>query len=225
MQRLKASSRSMSDSDVKTALRRLRPEKYGESLWVAPSEEVAVSAPAPVDIEQRKRLVKEVCELAGVDSSDADATEQLLLKATGVKTVDLANQILSGIASLPSTTELPGGPGRLLATAAMLLEFKPQTITESLLASQMIGVHHGMLIALRKAFLEDQHPDIADAYIRRAASLGRLFIQQTEALRQLQGNSTTSQKVTVEHVHVHDGGQAIVGAVERAAGLGEGGKK
>ena len=40
----------------------------------------------------------------------------------------------------------------------------------------------------------------------------RLFTEQLAALAKLKGR-TSQQKVTVEHVHVHDGGQAIVGAV------------
>jgi hypothetical protein len=40
----------------------------------------------------------------------------------------------------------------------------------------------------------------------------RLHLEQIEAMQKLKGK-TGQQKVTVEHVHVHDGGQAIVGAV------------
>jgi hypothetical protein len=39
-----------------------------------------------------------------------------------------------------------------------------------------------------------------------------LFLQQLEALQKLKGRAT-QQKVTVEHVHIHEGGKAIVGAV------------
>jgi hypothetical protein len=37
-------------------------------------------------------------------------------------------------------------------------------------------------------------------------------LEQIEAIQRLKGK-TGQQKVTVEHVHVHDGGQAIVGAM------------
>ena len=40
----------------------------------------------------------------------------------------------------------------------------------------------------------------------------RLFNEQLEAMSKLKGKAG-QQKVTVEHVHVHGGGQAIVGAV------------
>ena len=41
----------------------------------------------------------------------------------------------------------------------------------------------------------------------------RLFNEQLEAMAKLKGTSG-QQRVTVEHVHVHGGGQAIVGTVE-----------
>jgi hypothetical protein len=42
-----------------------------------------------------------------------------------------------------------------------------------------------------------------------------LYAQQMAALDKHRGRG--QQKVTVEHVHVHSGGQAIVGNVERGA--------
>src|SRR5262249_3645802 len=47
-------------------------------------------------------------------------------------------------------------------------------------------------------------------------SLIRTFAAQTEALQRYRGKG--QQKVTVEHVHVHTGGQAIVGAVSQSGG-------
>jgi hypothetical protein len=41
----------------------------------------------------------------------------------------------------------------------------------------------------------------------------RTYTAQMEALSRYRGK-TSEQKVTVEHVHVHQGGQAIVGHVE-----------
>lgn len=40
----------------------------------------------------------------------------------------------------------------------------------------------------------------------------RLFLEQVEAIQKLKGKAA-QQKVTVEHVHLHQGGQAILGAV------------
>lgn len=49
-------------------------------------------------------------------------------------------------------------------------------------------------------------------YTNTAIKLANTFSQQANLLHKLQGNS--NQKMTVERVHVHDGGQAIVGNVQ-----------
>jgi hypothetical protein len=46
-----------------------------------------------------------------------------------------------------------------------------------------------------------------------------VFREQLQALQRYRGKG--QQKVTVEHVHVHAGGQAIVGNVEAPQGRGE----
>ena len=52
-----------------------------------------------------------------------------------------------------------------------------------------------------------------------AAKLLRVFREQLQALQRYRGKG--QQKVTVEHVHVHAGGQAIGGCVEAPRGRGE----
>ena len=49
-----------------------------------------------------------------------------------------------------------------------------------------------------------------------AVKLLRTFTAQTEALQRYRGKG--QQKLTVEHVHVHTGGQAIVGSVSQSGG-------
>ena len=49
-----------------------------------------------------------------------------------------------------------------------------------------------------------------------AVKLLRTFAAQTEALQRYRGKG--QQKVTVEHVHVHTGGQAIVGSLSQTGG-------
>ena len=61
------------------------------------------------------------------------------------------------------------------------------------------------------------HRDRAE---RAFNKLARTFTTQVEALKRHRTGG--QQKVTVEHVHVHEGGQAIVGHVEHSA---EGGTK
>ena len=95
----------------------------------------------------------------------------------------------------------------------MLAELGPSGGLETTLAIQMMGVHKAAMMFLRNATAEGQTPEGCDANVRRVTALSRLFIQQIEAMQSLKGK-TGQQKVVVEHVHVHKGGQAIVGAVD-----------
>jgi hypothetical protein len=52
--------------------------------------------------------------------------------------------------------------------------------------------------------------------LSQANKLGRTFSVLLDALNRHRGKG--QQKVTVEHVHVHEGGQAIVGNVEAPGG-------
>jgi len=61
-------------------------------------------------------------------------------------------------------------------------------------------------------------------HVNWAARFMKLFVEQTEAMAKLKGTAR-QQKVTVEHVTVNSGGQAVVGHVETGKSTqGEGGK-
>ncbi len=70
---------------------------------------------------------------------------------------------------------------------------------------------------LQRSTLKDQTFDGTDANVNRATRLLRLFNAQLETMQKLKGTAG-QQKMTVEHVHVHSGGQAIVGQVDAGKG-------
>jgi hypothetical protein len=59
-------------------------------------------------------------------------------------------------------------------------------------------------------------PHQAEAAEKSLNKLARTFTTQMEALNRYRGKG--QQKMTVEHVHVHEGGQAIVGNVTKGGG-------
>ena len=77
---------------------------------------------------------------------------------------------------------------------------------------QMIAANHAALLFLRRATADGQTVEGADGNVLRATRLMRLFIEQLAAMAKLKGKAS-QQKVVVEHVHVHSGGQAVVGTV------------
>ncbi len=59
--------------------------------------------------------------------------------------------------------------------------------------------------------------------LAQANKLSRTYTMLVEALNRHRGKG--QQKVTVEHVHVHQGGQAIVGSVEAGGGVSHGNQR
>jgi hypothetical protein len=104
--------------------------------------------------------------------------------------------------------------GNINFAAAELHAIGPRDGLETLLAVQMAGVHNIAMEFLRRAALKEQTSDGLDLNVSRATRLLRIFALQMEALKKYRSNG--EQKVQVEHVHVHRGGQAIVGVNHRS---------
>ena len=101
---------------------------------------------------------------------------------------------------------------------AALHSIGPRDGLEALLAVQMVGVHNIAMEFLKRAALKEQTDHGLDINVNRATRLLRTFSMQVEALKT--HRSKGQQRVQVEHVHVHQGGQAIVGAVSHSATRG-----
>jgi hypothetical protein len=104
----------------------------------------------------------------------------------------------------------------------MLAEHAPRNITEASLAAQMTATSEAALMFLNHPTLPRQTTEGIDLNVARATRLMRLHLEQIEAMQKLKGKA--GQQKTVEHVHVHEGGQAIVGPVSTIKGEGDGGQ-
>lgn len=82
---------------------------------------------------------------------------------------------------------------------------------QSMLAAQMLSIHHlqqkSMIYANAAEGIKLQQ-----YYTNTAIKLSNCFVQQANALAKLQGLG--GQKIIVERVDVHQGGQAIVGNIQ-----------
>jgi len=106
---------------------------------------------------------------------------------------------------------------------ALLNELKPKDAHEGILTSQMIATHNQAMECLRRANLKEQTAYGRELNLRFGDRFLRTYTAQMEALTKYRRGG--QQKVTVEHVHVHEGGQAIVGTVSHQGGEGDGKKK
>jgi len=99
---------------------------------------------------------------------------------------------------------------------AMLHGIRPRDEVEGMLAVQMVGVHNLAMEFVRRAMLKGQTFDGVNMAVARADKLMRTFTMQLDALNRHRGKG--QQKITVKHVHVNEGGQAIVGNVAQTGG-------
>jgi hypothetical protein len=94
---------------------------------------------------------------------------------------------------------------------AIIREIAPRDGVERMLAVQMATTHIAMIRQGGRIANADQLPQF-EAHERAYNKLARTYAHQVEALRKYRNGG--KQTVTVQHVNVADGGQAIVGNVE-----------
>ncbi|TXN07000.1 hypothetical protein FV222_03590 [Methylobacterium sp. WL103] len=104
------------------------------------------------------------------------------------------------------------------AALAVVDGIRPENETEAMLAVQMYGTHETAMQLLVKA-KSAQNPHVVQEAGNLAIKLMRTYTAQIEALSKLRRGG--EQKVRVEHVHVYEGGQAVVGDVTVNSGSGQ----
>ncbi len=92
---------------------------------------------------------------------------------------------------------------------------EPRDELEALLAVQMGAIHQATMMMARRLNHVETIPQ-QDAAERALNKLARTYAMQMETLKRYRTGG--QQKVTVEHVTVNAGGQAIVGAVAHGGG-------
>ena len=137
--------------------------------------------------------------------------------------VFLLNQVVQTFRGFVSSKGFDYSKMAELANNAMaiLQGISPQDEIEGMLAVQMIAVHNMAMETMKRAMITGQTFAGTEANVNQATKMLRTFTAQMEALKRYRTGG--QQKVTVEHVHVNEGGQAIVGVVNR--GEGECGKR
>ena len=105
---------------------------------------------------------------------------------------------------------------QLSATVVALAGIRPQDEVEGMMAAQLIATHNAAMECYRRAMIGEQTFEGRRENLNQANKLSRTYATLIEALSRHRGKG--QQKVTVEHVHVHSGGQAVVGVVEAPGG-------
>ena len=178
------------------------------------------NSPAPVASQHRLPPVRVKVwradgKLAKVHPPDGEAKHwwRRLNKALGTTSSDFVNVSLFQIQAAARSPL--GGISELSMNAALAMveAAAPKDEIEAALAVQMACTHTAAMAILAKL-------DVAFATERRVAAFGsaaarllRAYAMQVEVLRRLRNGG--QQFVRVEHVHVNDGGQAVIGNVKK----------
>ena len=166
-------------------------------------EELAVQAPR-LKVSKRGNV-----HSVGTDHPNDTIGRVLLMEALG--TTDW--NFLDGFLEQLLNTSSQGGEASEEKVNFMLSVIKgvqPRDEIESMLAAQMAAVHMSMMTFARRLAHVDNIPQ-QDSAERAFNKLARTFASQMEALKRYRTGG--EQKVTVQHVTVGEGGQAIVGNV------------
>ena len=127
----------------------------------------------------------------------------LLMDALATADEDFLNGIVDQIASASAHgQDIERGLNFMLS---VIKGIEPRDQLEAMLAAQMAAVHVATMTFAR---------DLAAVNISAFNKLTRTFAMQMEALKRYR--SGAEQKVTLQHVSVAEGGQAIVGNVTQA---------
>ena len=144
----------------------------------------------------------------------AKATD-MIMNAVGADDLEFYRGFLDDLARL-ATVEGELNEERLNFLASAVKGIEPRDQVEAMLAAQMAAVHSATLQAARRLHTAESLP-VHDSMEKTLNKLARTFTSQLEALRKYRSGG--EQRVTVQHVNVNEGGQAIVGAVSGGGGL------
>lgn len=146
------------------------------------------------------------------ESKASPSTRRLPFLGTNNKRLqsNMLMQLSLGIGTVPNASKDKSEHFELLQ--ALINSFAPRDAVEGMITVQIVTTHQAAMECMRRAQLPDQPLAAREMNLRHAEKLSALFARQLDVLNKRQGKG--HQKVTVEHVHVNNGGQAIVGNVQ-----------
>jgi len=201
-------TRAKKPADVKSNCEPIsqEPAATRDDQRVANAEPPAESAEQPLKLHTCKRGNVTKLTLEGGAPMDAyGSTDDHFLRG-----------LVDQVANASSSADFPERPDQLGIgfMLAVIRGIEPRDQIDAMLASQMAAVHvHAMKYANRLAHAEDLVE--RESAERGLVKLTRIFAAQVEALKRYRTGG--EQTVTVQHVSVSEGGQAIVGNVTQSA--------
>jgi hypothetical protein len=179
----------------------------------SPQERSALETYLQSSADAAPRMTVDAATTIAPDHPDPAVGQVLLMAALGTTDRDFFGGVVRQLGDASSQ----GGKVDERALNFMLSVvkgIKPRDQVEAMLATQMAAVHIAALTSAQRLALAETLPG-QDSAERAFNKLSRTYATQMEALKRYRSGG--EQNVTVQHVSVNDGGQAIVGNVTQAA--------
>jgi hypothetical protein len=143
-----------------------------------------------------------------VDHPDSVIGVVALMRALGTTDFDFYNGLINQLLNASKEKEASESGTNFMLSVIKGIE--PRDQVEAMLASQMAAVQMALMTFGRRMAHVETIPQ-QDSASNAFNKLARTFASQVEALKRYRSGG--EQKMTVQHVHVAEGGQAIVGNV------------
>ena len=207
----------MRDSVPATEPAKAKPRKLGD-YELSPAEEAVVER-----WMQHRRSRPPAPKVKRGETADGDPKmhpnhpsvmlwQYLLSNALGTIDHDFASMLCNQLVMVTWITDTQGAEATTNGMLAAMQGIAPREEIEAMLATQMVATHQASMECFRRVMLKDQSFEGREFNLNQANKLCRTHAALLETLNKHRGKG--QQKVTVEHVHVERGGQAIVGSVE-----------
>jgi hypothetical protein len=209
--KIKKSDQAQDSSDSAHADKTHVPSPQEREMVERLSQKQKQEAPAPkLKIEQLKNGTSRV----DFEHPDKTVAYALLASALGTADADFINSVLSQLATATGKRSR-ADEGQLNFVLSVLAGVAPRDRIEAMLAVQMAMVHLATMTFTKRLAHVETIPQ-QDSSQNALNKLMRTFTTQIETLKRYRGGA--QQTVKVEHVHVHEGGHAIVGSVHTGGG-------
>jgi hypothetical protein len=147
-----------------------------------------------------------------IDRADGSLGKLVLMEALGTVDQDFFRGLLEQLtAAARRGSEI--NEAQLNFMLSVIKGIQPRDQLEAMLAAQMAAVHVGFM-SLAQQLANAESVPYQDSAERALNKLARTFSTQVEALKRHRAG--VEQNVTVQHVSVESGGQAVVGNVAPA---------
>jgi len=170
-----------------------------------------------------KTVKGDVSLILNVDERRIDLFNATVAKMSGVANADFGIDIIKRtiFATMNNSPRAGKVEDQANTVSAAMMELAPRDGIEGMLISQMVALYNHAMECLRMATIPSNKESIQGHLTlhNQTTKLMRTYIAQMEALKKYRTGG--QQKVIVEHVHVTDGGQAIIGNVIKGGGGGK----